>query len=639
MVPTITHTGASISPNTGVAWDFTNPVTYTVTAADSSTQTYTVTVTVAANPAKEITAFNFNGLNLPVTGTVNEASKTIALTVPYGTDITALVPTITHTGASISPNTGVAQNFTSPVEYTVTAADSSTQKYTVTVTVAVIEYTITYTAGTGGTITGAATQTVNSGADGEAVTAIPNSGYDFVGWSDGVTTATRTDSNVTGNITVTANFARNTSTLPSDTSVTIPTPGVEILINNDKVDYTISDINVENSKKITTIILDDEKLTIKLNKENHGSTVTIPISNNSDIVIGQLSGQTVKNMEVRNAILEIKTEYVTYTIPTVDINIDSILKSLGSQVQLKDIKVQISVSKSSKETITKVEESASTYNFKIVVNPVDFEITCTSQGKTVEVSKFNGYVERSVAIPDGIDPTKITTGVILNEDGTFSHVPTAVKLVDGKYYAKINSLTNSTYTLIWNPVTFQDVEKHWSKDYVNSVGSRMIDDGVGNSSFAPNRAITRAEFASMIVKALGLKGTNFQEKFKDVKESDPNYYDIYTAYEYGIIEGYSNGTFGPQDLITREQAMTMLVKAMDIAGMDVKVSKSDVKEQLNRFKDSSKISLGARLTATICLKNDIFVGDKKGSLNPKGNLTRGESATVIIRVLKKAGLI
>ncbi len=134
LVPTITHTGASVSPNTGVAQNFTNPVTYTVTAADSSTQQYTVTVTVAADPAKAITAFNFKGLTPNVTGTVNEASKTIALTVPYGTDVTSLVPTITHTGASVSPNTGVAQNFTNPVEYTVTAADSATQKYTVTVT-------------------------------------------------------------------------------------------------------------------------------------------------------------------------------------------------------------------------------------------------------------------------------------------------------------------------------------------------------------------------------------------------------------------------------------------------------------------------------------------------------------------------
>ncbi len=136
LVPTITHTGSSVSPNSGVAQDFTNPVTYQVTAADGTTQDYTVTVTVAKNTAKAITGFKFGGLTPNVTGTVNETNKTVSLTVPYGTDVTALVPTITQTGSSVSPNSGVVQDFTNPVTYTVTAEDGTTQDYTVTVTVA-----------------------------------------------------------------------------------------------------------------------------------------------------------------------------------------------------------------------------------------------------------------------------------------------------------------------------------------------------------------------------------------------------------------------------------------------------------------------------------------------------------------------
>ena len=409
-----------------------------------------------------------------------------------------------------------------------------------------------------------------------------------------------------------------------------------IFTNNDKVDYATSEIKVEDGKKKTIVKLDDEKLTNKLNKEKEGSTIIIPVNNNSDIVIGQLNGQTVKNLQNKNATLEIRTENVIYTIPAEDINIDSVSEKIGSQVQLKDIKVSIIVSNSSKEIITKVENSARRNNMQLVGNPVDFEITCTNGSKTVDVSKFNNYVERTVILPDD---KKITTGVVLNEDGTFSHVPTAVKFVDGKYHAKINSLTNSTYTVIWNPVTFKDAEKHWSKNYVNDIGSRLIDDGVGNGEFAPNRAITRAEFASMIVKALGLKGTNFPEKFNDVKKGDAYHYYIYTAYEYGILAGYSNGNFGPQDLITREQAMTMLAKAMEIAGMNVTITDTDVSNQLKLFKDSDNISLYARHTATICVKNSIFAGDNKGRLTPKDNFTRAESATVIIKLLKKAELI
>ena len=84
--------------------------------------------------AKAITAFDFTATDPDLVGVINEATKTIALTVSYGT-VTALVPTIVHTGASVSPASGAAQDFTSPVNYTVTAEDASTQVYLVTVTV------------------------------------------------------------------------------------------------------------------------------------------------------------------------------------------------------------------------------------------------------------------------------------------------------------------------------------------------------------------------------------------------------------------------------------------------------------------------------------------------------------------------
>jgi len=74
-------------------------------------------------------------------------------------------------------------------------------------------YTLTYTAGANGTITGTTPQTVYQGNNASPVTAIPNTGYYFVSWSDGVLTAQRTDTNVIGNISVTATFAINTYTL------------------------------------------------------------------------------------------------------------------------------------------------------------------------------------------------------------------------------------------------------------------------------------------------------------------------------------------------------------------------------------------------------------------------------------------
>ncbi|MBQ9715119.1 MAG: leucine-rich repeat domain-containing protein [Clostridia bacterium] len=72
------------------------------------------------------------------------------------------------------------------------------------------QYQLSYTAGTGGTITGEVTQTVDEGKDGSAVTAVANSGYVFVKWSDGLTTETRTDKNVQKDISVTAEFTVDT---------------------------------------------------------------------------------------------------------------------------------------------------------------------------------------------------------------------------------------------------------------------------------------------------------------------------------------------------------------------------------------------------------------------------------------------
>ena len=82
--------------------------------------------------AKAITGFRITS---PVTaaGTVNDTLKTIAVMVSSGTPVTNMVTAITHTGVSVYPPSGTAQDFTYPVPYTVTAADGSTQAYTVTV--------------------------------------------------------------------------------------------------------------------------------------------------------------------------------------------------------------------------------------------------------------------------------------------------------------------------------------------------------------------------------------------------------------------------------------------------------------------------------------------------------------------------
>ncbi|MBD2755683.1 outer membrane protein assembly factor BamB family protein [Spirosoma validum] len=94
----------------------------------------TTGTTTTKSSAKAITAFSFNSLSPAVTGTIDATAKTISATVASGTDVTKLVPTITVSDkATVSPVSGVTQDFSKAVTYTVTAEDGSTQAYTVSV--------------------------------------------------------------------------------------------------------------------------------------------------------------------------------------------------------------------------------------------------------------------------------------------------------------------------------------------------------------------------------------------------------------------------------------------------------------------------------------------------------------------------
>ena len=431
---------------------------------------------------------------------------------------------------------------------------------------------------------------------------------------------------------------KGTGYYQNDSSQVSPKPGAIVIVNGQSQSIAEAETLIVNGRTVTTITIDDKKMEEQLDKAGQNTIIQIPIANSSDVSVGVLNAQVIKNMQEKDAVLEIKTGNITYTLPASQINIGSIASMIGSSVELRDIRINVSISASPDNTVRVVEDTANKNRYQIVVKPIDFDIACTSGGKTVEVSKFNGYVERTVAIPDGVDPSKITTGVVLNKDGSFSHVPTHVFSINGKYYAKINSLTNSTYSLIYNDVKFKDVEGHWAKNSVNEIASRLIDSGVGEGTFAPDRAITRAEFASMIAKALGLKATKFDNIFTDVDKDSQYYQYIYAAYEYGITDGCGKGKFAPNAQITRQDAMTMIARAMKLTKLDTSISNEDIVKQLKSFSDTAGISSYAKQGVALCIKNGIFSGNN-AKLTPKENYTRAESAVVILRLLKKANLI
>ncbi|WP_256718129.1 chitobiase/beta-hexosaminidase C-terminal domain-containing protein, partial [Paenibacillus borealis] len=415
--------------------------------------------------------------------------------------------------------------------------------------------------------------------------------------------------------------------------------GVDVFVNGKVERAGTATTSTVNGQSVTTVVIDQKKLEERLAAEGQGALITIPVISSSNIVIGELSGQMIKSMEQKQAVLEFKSGNATYTLPAAQINIESISTQLGASVALEDIKIQIEIAKPTADTLRIVENSAAAGEFTLAAPPLNFVIRAQYGDTTVEITKFNAYVERMIALPDGVDPNRITTGVVVEPDGSVRHVPTKVAKIDQQYFAIVNSLTNSTYSIIWHPLEFKDMDGHWAKDIVNNMGSRMIIDGVGNGAFNPAAEITRAEFASIVVRGLGLKLENGTGAFSDVKASDWYSSSVQTAYAYKLINGFEDGNFRPLDKITREQAMTMIAKAMQITALKDKLQNKEASELLSSFTDAGSVSKWAVGSAADSVAAGIVSGRTSTRLDPQASITRAEVAAMIQRLLQQSDLI
>jgi outer membrane protein assembly factor BamB len=130
----VQYIGKTISPDPKSSQDYSSPVKYTVTGDDGSSKTYVVVVRLLST-AKNITSFVFKvadnaaAISKDLVGVIE--NDTIKLLFPAVISLTNLVPTITHSGKSISPVSNLATNFSNVVNYTVTAQDGSSKMYTV----------------------------------------------------------------------------------------------------------------------------------------------------------------------------------------------------------------------------------------------------------------------------------------------------------------------------------------------------------------------------------------------------------------------------------------------------------------------------------------------------------------------------
>lgn len=184
----------------------------------------------------------------------------------------------------------------------------------------------------------------------------------------------------------------------------------------------------------------------------------------------------------------------------------------------------------------------------------------------------------------------------------------------------------SLYGVGYNAVTFNDIESHWAKSKIEFLAAREILKGKAAGLFDPNGCVTRAEYVTMLANSadgIDVKGAK-NAGFKDVQTED--WYADYVnwAVAKGIISGCGNGTFAPNDVVTREQMAVMTDKFIKAMNFDLQTVNEN-----SDFTDKDKINSWSKASIAKMQQLNIINGKPDGSFVPQGTTTRAEAATVI----------
>lgn len=185
--------------------------------------------------------------------------------------------------------------------------------------------------------------------------------------------------------------------------------------------------------------------------------------------------------------------------------------------------------------------------------------------------------------------------------------------------------------------TFDDISAHVNQPAIEALASRGIITGYNDTTFGPEDTMTRAQFATIVVRALGLP-LAATDNFTDV--SAGAWYASYvgTAYTYGIVNGTSATTFNPNGTITRQEAAAMVARAAKLCGMDTAMDTAAIRDMLAQFGDYVTTSEWARESLAFCYNADIL-NQSDLNIQPKVAIKRCEIAQMLFNLLGSANLI
>lgn len=355
-----------------------------------------------------------------------------------------------------------------------------------------------------------------------------------------------------------------------------------------------------------------------------------------------LDADLIKQLAAKNIAMDLESDWGSYRLNWKSLDVKALEAAFPGR-KAEDIKVSINVGKPGASYEQQAAKLAKEGRIVPRGTPVAFDMTASDGSKIVEINKLLSMTTKELNLPQGEDERSVSTVVILEADGSLRHVPTRFEVREGRMIAMASSMTNSVYLPVHNEASFRDMKNHWAAEAVNDLASRLVVNGVSATNFEPARSMTRAELAALMVRAFGLKpGADAAQgavvQFTDVDVKDWYNDVVTTATTYGLMTGYSGNRFGPQDVMTREQVMVMLIRAYEMAGHTAPAASSAV-SALEGYTDVSNLSGWAKDSAAQAVKLGLIQGKSATELEPKAPVTRAEMATLVRRLLVELDLM
>jgi hypothetical protein len=212
-------------------------------------------------------------------------------------------------------------------------------------------------------------------------------------------------------------------------------------------------------------------------------------------------------------------------------------------------------------------------------------------------------------------------------DGTLQYV--GGTLSDGIMAAEISHF--SRYAVLEYRKNFADVAADsWASSVIQSMAAKHIIQGITDKAFNPQGQVTRAEFAAMITRALGLTAAGSAADFADVS-ADAWYAEaVAAASQAGIVLGRTADSFAPDRSITREEMAVMIVRAYEYTTGSQAVPAGT---GIGAFTDSPQIHDWAREAAVFARESGLINGRGSGQFAPQAQMTRAESVQVLSNLL------